>query len=340
MKVIKFILLTVVILIGAVLLITAIMPKEYKVQESIEISKPADEIYDYVSNLKNWESFSPWAERDNTLVNEYSGPESGVGSKMSWKGEVTGVGSLTISEADPGKSITTDLVFVEPFEASSNGFWKFEENEGNTKVTWGNYGKNKWPMEVIFMKLFGFKEISKDFNNGLANLKEVMESMPDKPSYSMSEFRISEVEPIAMYSITETMKMSDMEAKMGDHYGALMKHIMDNGQEMSDAPLAVYYEWNVEDGVTKVECGVPVAEPKKGNGMIEVSQTPGGKVVWVSYIGAYDNLGVAHEAMDTYIRSNNLEVTGPVWERYVGDPTEVEEEELETIIYYPVKERS
>ena len=58
----------------------------------------------------------------------------------------------------------------------------------------------------------------------------------------------------------------------------------------------------------------------------------------VSYMGPYEGTPAGHEAAETYIKTNNLEVIGAPWEKYVTDPmTEKDSTKWLTEICYPVK---
>jgi len=58
---------------------------KYNVERSIEISVPSHLVYGKVSNLQTWPNWTTWWEKDTTMVIEYSGSDSRINSKMSWK---------------------------------------------------------------------------------------------------------------------------------------------------------------------------------------------------------------------------------------------------------------
>ena len=63
-----------------------------------------------------------------------------------------------------------------------------------------------------------------------------------------------------------------------------------------------------------------------------------GKVLLVRYFGSYEKTALAHEAIDSFIKENQVEVTGPPWETYVTDPDIEKDTALwETDIYYPIR---
>lgn len=56
------------------------------------------------------------------------------------------------------------------------------------------------------------------------------------------------------------------------------------------------------------------------------------------HYGSYSSSEQAHEEIYNYITENNYEIIGSPWEVYANDPTLVSESEIQTNIYYPVKQ--
>lgn len=69
---------------------------------------------------------------------------------------------------------------------------------------------------------------------------------------------------------------------------------------------------------------------------IEIKTLPAVKVISVLCKGPYQNLGLAHKKMYTYLEENRLTITGPPREYYLNDPSETPETDLLTEIQYPV----
>ncbi|MFT4903005.1 MAG: putative membrane protein [Thalassomonas sp.] len=147
------------------------IPGEYKMQRSITINAPAYVVYGEVTDLQTWPTWATWWD-DSTIVTEYSGARYGDDSKMDWAGEVAGIGSLEITAVSFADSINTELNFdgIPP----AYGFWKFEETEDATHVTWGM--KGEMPFFMHFMTMFFDAMAGPDFEAGLAGLKEVCEN--------------------------------------------------------------------------------------------------------------------------------------------------------------------
>ena len=60
MKFLKIAALVVVVLIVAAVGIAYLLPAQVRVERSIEISAPAEQVFANVNDLKKWETWSPW----------------------------------------------------------------------------------------------------------------------------------------------------------------------------------------------------------------------------------------------------------------------------------------
>ena len=150
---------------------------DYNVERTIEINSPSYVVYGEVTDLQTWKDWAVWWEKDTSITTEYSGERYGNNSKMTWEG-IDGKGSLEIKAVSFSDSINTELLFEGMPPAY--GFWRFEDLDGSTKVTWGM--KGEMPFFMSFMTLFFDKMVGGDFEKGLAGLKEVCENMPVRSS--------------------------------------------------------------------------------------------------------------------------------------------------------------
>ena len=79
--------LIVFILFAAFITIGYLLPKQVHVERSITIERPADMLFTILNSYQHHNEWSPWAQRDPNAEFVVSGPESGVGARLSWIGE-------------------------------------------------------------------------------------------------------------------------------------------------------------------------------------------------------------------------------------------------------------
>ncbi len=316
----------------------------YNVSRNLDIKAPADVVWSQVSNFKNWEKWSPWVEKDSTVENTYEGEMGQVGSIMSWVGDkdLSGTGSMTITSLEENKEINYDLAFVVPFEATSKGMMKLEENEGITTLTWEDRGDIPFLMRPFFMFMDLDAQIGGDFEKGLENInavsqKVLAENTPKPVEISETTFKGKTYVGIRhKTTIAETMKSSFY----ADNFGKLGMYMGKNGLAFTEggAPSAIYYSWNETDSTTEVVPAFPLANVTKveEEGM-ELIVLDDKKALLAKHYGPYENTYKAHLELEAYKAEKGIETTLCI-EEYVNDPTMVEPKDLETHIYYIVKE--
>ena len=175
MRILKWILGILVVLVVVFVAGAFLLPKNVEVARSIEIDAPAADVFPHVNSLKAGETWSPWLGRDPEVQLAYSGPEAGVGAKLDWTSDHPQVGNgtsvITASEAD--KMVTNEMDFGDMGTASAS--FELVEAGGKTTVTWdfqtdlGNNPVARW------MGLMMDKWVGGDYETGLSNLKAVVE---------------------------------------------------------------------------------------------------------------------------------------------------------------------
>ena len=164
-------------LLALVFLLHLIGPKNYDVFRTVEISKPKNEVFNYLKYLKNMDDWSPWAKKDPNMQKKFTGTDGEAGALSYWLGnKEVGEGEQEIKKVVDGKRIESELRFFKPFKSTSDCYLDVEElSNGNTKVKWGFSGTNKFPMTIMSLFKNMDSMVGPDFEEGMASLKAVME---------------------------------------------------------------------------------------------------------------------------------------------------------------------
>src|SRR5262245_26202910 len=111
MKILKFIGLFLLLVIGIVLIAGAFMKKDFHFEKSATINAPKEVVWNNVAMLKNHEKWSQWKELDPNMTNVITGTDGQVGAKATWKSDhkMVGSGSQTITAVVPGEKVETEL---------------------------------------------------------------------------------------------------------------------------------------------------------------------------------------------------------------------------------------
>lgn len=159
------------------IILVIIAPKQYEVKRSIIINKQKKDVFQYLKYLKNQDNWSPWKKKDPNMKQSFVGEDGTVGFITKWEGNKdVGIGEQEILSINENESIISKLRFFKPWKSVSDAYLIVEEfTGGNTKVIWGFMGKNPMPFNV-FMLFFNMdKAVGKDFEEGLASLKQILE---------------------------------------------------------------------------------------------------------------------------------------------------------------------
>ncbi|MEA3479286.1 MAG: GyrI-like domain-containing protein [Bacteroidota bacterium] len=331
MKILRKIIIWVIAILAILVIVAYLLPGNYQVERSITINADKEIIYDYLCDFNKWEEWTPWSEEmDSTVTMEIVG-SCEVGSMQKWE-DKTGNGQLIITKMLPYQLIQYDLSFYDGKYTSVGKMIIEPQGEEGFLITWSDEGELGYNPIHRYMGLMMDSQIGPEFLIGLENLKKLAEAQPDYPDIEVTEIQVQPA-----LSIKGSCNTTEIGDKLGEFYGKLMVYLQRKRIEQAGPPYAVYYEWN-EDGTTSFEAGIPVSKEVKGKDEILAGNTPGGKVVKVLHQGPYDDNFISHEAIQQYIKVNQLEMAGVPWEVYITDrAVEPDESKLETLVLYPIK---
>jgi Polyketide cyclase / dehydrase and lipid transport len=148
----------------------------FSLSRSIAINATARDIFPWINNVRRFNEWNPWAAMDATSSITYAGTEEGPGASYSWVGKKTGEGSMTLKDADPPAAAQFALEFIKPFKASNIARFSLQETGGATTVTWTMTGANSFFNKLFQTFVSMDKMVGKDFEKGLASLKQRVES--------------------------------------------------------------------------------------------------------------------------------------------------------------------
>ncbi len=169
------------VIIGLIILILLaglVVKKDFGLVREISIDKPKQIVFDYLKLLKNQDNFSVWAGKDPNMKKEYKGIDGTVGFVSAWESNMkdVGAGEQEILKIAEGEKIDYELRFLKPMKATNYAFITTETiSENQTNVKWGFNGKMAYPMNLMLLFMNMEKMLSKDFEDGLAKLKTILE---------------------------------------------------------------------------------------------------------------------------------------------------------------------
>ncbi|WP_299521366.1 GyrI-like domain-containing protein [Winogradskyella sp.] len=337
MKALKYILLLLLILIIGFSIYVAVQPNSFEVERSRTMKAPTSMVYDNIIDFKNWEAWSSWAEADPDMKITLPEKTEGVGGSYSWE-DKDGIGTMKTTAAIPSTSITQEMQFGD--FPSSDIAWDLKPNEdGTTEVTWKIKGENLPFIFKMFSVMMGGMEsqIGPHYERSLEKLDSIL--IADMERYNIDINGITEYGGGFYLYKTTNANSTNISAKMGENFGAIMEFMGQNGLKQSGMPLTVYNE--MAETVI-MSNGIPVKERVEipDGSDVSLGFTPKIKVLKTTLTGNYTNLPKAWEATMKHIEEQGLEQSElKPFEIYTTDPgLYPNPADWKTEIYIPLKE--
>lgn len=340
MKILKRLLIGLLVVVVLLLAVGMLLPSTVHVERSTTIAAPPSTVFTLLNGFARMNDWSPWAEIDPNTTYEYSGPAQGVGAKMAWQSDHknVGSGSQEITASQPYERIETHLDFGP--QGTAEAFFDLSPEGDGTQVVWGfdtDFGLN--PIGRYFgLMMEGM--LGPDYEAGLANLKQLAESLP-QADFSDLQAEVTEVEsmPIAFVSSTSSQDPADIHQAFTEAYGQVGAFLGQHRLEASGPPIAINTSWD-EDGYA-FDAGIPLAAAPEveipEDSPVQIGQTYAGKALKAVHTGAYTGLESTYEKIEAYVAAHGLRAIDRPWDEWVSDPAETSEDELITRIYFPVE---
>ena len=164
------------IVIAAVLILAATKPDRFRIERAATLKAPADKIFPLIADFHQWLNWSPWEGRDPQLKRTYSGAERDKGAVYAWDGNKNvGAGRMEILEASAPSKVVIKLDFLKPFEAHNTAEFTMLPQGNATNVHWVMHGPAQFVSKVMQVFFSLDKMIGKDFEAGLASMKNLAE---------------------------------------------------------------------------------------------------------------------------------------------------------------------
>lgn len=175
-KVVAVIAVILAVAIAAVLVLAATKPDTLRVQRSIAIKAPPERIFPLIADFHQWLHWSAYEQKDPAMKRTYDGAANGKGAIYAWDGDKNvGSGRMEILEATAPQKIVIKLDFFTPFEGHNTAEFTMLPQGDGTHVTWLMHGPARFVTKVIQVFINLDNMIGKDFEAGLAKLKQITE---------------------------------------------------------------------------------------------------------------------------------------------------------------------
>ena len=310
----------------AVLAVTAVlsmlMPTKQKIERSITINAPASVIYQQLVKLENFNKYSVWSQRDSAVKYTLAGTDGSVGATTSWAGdpEISGEGKIEIISLEENKTIKHKLNFSQPKKGTAESTFTLKESKGTTSVTWNFDLATPRPWNIFNLFYSLDKNMGKDFEESLATLKTVIEKINGTPVAKTYDVQSMNFPTTVFAMVRQQVKWSDLLSFFEEHLPIVYQEVKNAGASPGIA-TGLIYEWDEKNQQADIAVAVPVAAGTKiDNPIVQATNIPASKAVFVNYSGAYDKLSDAYNSIHQYLSENNLKAKIPSIEQYIAGP--------------------
>lgn len=316
------------------------LPDSVHVERSISIDAPRATVFVLLNGFESFNRWSPWYELDPQADFTFDGPRQGVGAKMMWSSDRSdvGSGSQAIVASEPYEMVRTRLDFAD--RGTARATFELEPQGDGTEVTWSLDAELGWDLPGRYFALLLDRRLGAEYERGLANLKEVVESMP-RADWSDTNIRVVEVEPVPMaYSDgASSWDQGEIAVALGNAYSRVRAFVAEHELEQSGPPLVVTRlatesEWHFEAGIP-IQSAPEIAAGDDDE--VFVGETYGGRVVRAIHVGAKEKIRETRAKIDAYIAAHNLTPAGSMWQEWVSDRAVVPEERQITNVCVPIR---
>jgi uncharacterized protein YndB with AHSA1/START domain len=151
-----------------------LLPSEARVERSVEIAAPPEQVFAIAGDLRRVPEWSPWVAADPQTRFTFEGPEQGVGQIMRWASNnpLVGNGMEKVTEFVPNERLATETDYGEFGTASS--VITLEPSGSGTRVT-RSFASALPGIVDRWSGLLIDGSVGAEYEKGLANLKALAE---------------------------------------------------------------------------------------------------------------------------------------------------------------------
>ncbi len=339
MRVIKWMFITMVVLIAAVIGAGFLLPDQVHVERSIVTTAKPGTVYAALNGFRYFNSWSPWADLDPNAIYTIEGPPVGVGAKAGWSSEDpnVGTGSQEIVEVRDNEYVRIRLVFSGFDSENYSTYTLTPEGEG-TRITWGYDTTFHGNLMGRYFGLMLDAMIGADYEKGLAKLKVLVEGLPAVTGAVKVEVVTVAARPL-LYVSGET-SVDQVSAALDQAYGAIEAFMEANALKPVEAPLAITRHFDERNKIWRFEAALVPDRADRvppADGAVKAGTSYAGLALRAVHAGPHASMDDTYEQVIAYKVAAGLEDGGVSWEQYQSDPASVAPADLKTDIYWAVR---
>ena len=311
--------------------LSLLLPTRQKIERSVTINAPAAVIYQQLIKLENFNKYSVWSQRDTAAKYTMTGTDGTIGASTSWTGdpEISGEGKIEIISLEENKTIKHKLNFSQPKKArlpdgqgTAESTFTLKESNGTTSVTWNFDLATPRPRNIFNLFFSLDKKMGKDFEEGLASLKTAIEKINGTPVAKTYDVQPMNFPATTFAMVRQQVNWSDLLSFFEEHFPIVFQEVQNAGPASVGTATGLIYKWDEKNQQADIAAAVPVAAGTTiNNPIVQATNIPASKAVFVNYSGSYDKLADVYNSIRQYLSINKLKEKIPSIEQYLSGPT-------------------
>ncbi len=336
MKKIKYIFFLLVLAFIGFVFYVFTLDSTFRVKRSRQMNVPQNLVYQQIADLKNWENWSPWKEKDTSMVFDFSESTNKEGDYFRFQDENGQYPKLTNLTLSPDSLIVQSLTTADQVQELK---WHITPKDKGVEVTWEISGELPLLQRIYAKQMDDM--IGPLMTRGLERIEEA--------AYRDMEKRDTKIDKVVElgsdYYLYETAscKMDQLGKTMDSILPEVLIYAIKNRIKMNGKPFTIYEKYDTENNSVIFSSCIPTKEKiEVDNPKILTGKTPGGKYLRSIFTGDYKFLREGWNITYDSLRQMpqlQIDSTRNPFEIYTkGHTLSPNPADWETEIYIPVKE--
>ena len=326
-----------------------LLPGEGRIQRSIEIERPAIQVFDAVNSLRRYAAWAPWTSSDPDAETLFSEIDAGVGAQATWVSNKRSVGSGMHAITGGEREKFVDMRLNLGPGRDGTGKFLIEPQDVGVTLTM-SYATKFDGLMGRYKGLYLDSEQGDKLNLALASLKAMLENSPYASDYSETAIETKVLLPGNALQLTNTSRgySTDPLNIPRDRQVAIEKLEKVVATNALTATGPQFMELSRDDAAYVVTFDVTVPIDRVDNLKllpdVKVVQTAGGKYLIGKHVGNREGWKIAGQTRDkmlAYLGVHDMRVS-PIesgrkqFVEYLSPPDTLEAQ-FETNVYLPIE---
>ena len=146
---------------------------------------------------------------------------------------------------------------------------------------------------------------------------------------------LSSIDPHPVIMIRSRAAAEDLPEIFEGSFARLVAYLEETGEDISGPPFAIYHDM-LSDEPDVAMC-LPITKMVPDNADITCREVAINNAATTVHTGPYEEIESAYMALAEWMSENGHEPTGESYEFYLNDPGTTSSEDLQTVLFMPLK---